>query len=49
VIRELMRLRLQPVFAWMASEVIEEDSKSIGANSNKVFTLSALAQASHFR
>ena len=43
VILELVNLRLDVRF--MAPEYIEEDSKSIGLKSPKVFTLSALAKA----
>ncbi len=43
VILELVNLRLDVRF--MAPEYIEEDSKSIGLKSLKVFTLSALAKA----
>jgi hypothetical protein len=43
VILELVNLRLDIRF--MAPEYIEEDSKSIGLKSPKVFTLSALAKA----
>jgi hypothetical protein len=43
VIRELVKLRLDVRF--MAPEYIEEDSKSIGLKSPKVFTLSALVKA----
>jgi hypothetical protein len=44
----LQWLRVDPDFRWMSADVIEEDSKSIGATSSKVFTLSALAQAFSF-
>ena len=43
VIRELMKLRVDVRF--MAPDYIEEDSKSIGLKSAKVFTLSALAKS----
>lgn len=43
VIRRLIVLRDEVGF--MAHEVIEEDSKSVGLNSNRVFTLSALTRA----
>jgi hypothetical protein len=45
VIVALQEDRMEPANTWMDPEYIEEDSKVVGKNSTKLFTLSALAQA----
>jgi hypothetical protein len=45
VVLELQTIRVEPKYRWMSEDYIEEDSKSISANSIKLFTLSTLVQA----
>jgi hypothetical protein len=45
VIVALQEDRMEPVNQWMDPEHIEEDSKNVGKNSVKLFTLSTLTQA----
>lgn len=45
VILLLQQMRMEPQFAWMSQDHIEEDSKSLGSTSSKLFTLSTLVQA----
>lgn len=45
VIMLLREMRFEPEYCWMAPDNIEEEVKSIGGTSSKIFTLSALVQA----
>ncbi|RKH19162.1 hypothetical protein D7X74_07685 [Corallococcus sp. CA047B] len=45
VVLALRMDRLEEENVWMSPDFIEEDSKTVGKNSTKVFTLSALVQA----